>query len=65
MKSSSFSGSIKINLTWKNEAKVIELHAHHELEIDETNVKIRRLDENKTYVEQLVNHIDCIIIERK
>lgn len=53
--SSSFSGSIKINLTWKDESKIIELHAHHELEIDEANVKIRLVDANKTYVEQLVN----------
>lgn len=37
---------MKINLTWTAEAKAIELHAHYDLQIDETNVKVRLLSNN-------------------
>lgn len=50
IESSTFSGTVKINLTWKAEAKVVELHAHYELEIDEPSVKIKLLDDTLTYV---------------
>lgn len=44
----SFIGTIKVNITWKIATKVIELHAHSELSINETNVKIRLLGTNET-----------------
>lgn len=43
---SSFTGKVKINLTWTAEAKAIELHAHYDLQIDETNVKVRLLNKD-------------------
>lgn len=46
--SASFIGTIKINLTWKVESKVIELHAHSELNINETDVKVRLLATNES-----------------
>lgn len=49
LESSTFTGSIKINLTWKAEAKIIELHSHYDLQIDESNVRVRLLDENDLY----------------
>lgn len=51
--SSTFIGKIKINLTWKAEAKVIELHSHYDLQIDENNVKVRLLDGSDSYVNVL------------
>lgn len=45
---SSFVGTIKVNLTWKVESKVIELHAHPELNINETDVKVRLLGTNES-----------------
>lgn len=44
--SSTFTGNVKINLTWKAEAKVIELHSHYDLQINETNVRVRLLSGN-------------------
>lgn len=46
---STFTGNIKMNLTWKAEAKVIELHSHYDLQIDETNVRVRLLSGNAAY----------------
>lgn len=40
---STFTGNVKINLTWRAEAKVIELHTHYDLQIDESNVRVRLL----------------------
>lgn len=48
--SSSFTGTVKMNLTWKIEAKVIELHAHYDLNINESDVKVRLLGTNDSYV---------------
>lgn len=44
----SFIGTIKVNLTWKSDSKVIELHAHAELNINETDVKVRLLATNES-----------------
>lgn len=49
---STFTGIVKINLTWKTEAKAIELHSHYDLKIDEANVRVRLLSGNAAYVEQ-------------
>lgn len=43
LESSTFTGKIRMNLTWKAESKIIELHSHYDLQIDETNVKIHLL----------------------
>lgn len=50
VEASTFTGIVKINLTWRAEAKVIELHSHYELQIDEANVRVRLLSENGAYV---------------
>lgn len=42
--SSTFTGKIRMNLTWKAESKIIELHSHYDLQIDENTVQVRRLD---------------------
>lgn len=47
---STFTGIVKINLTWRTEAKVIELHTHYDLQIDESNVRVRLLSGNAAYV---------------
>lgn len=50
--SSTFTGKIRVNLTWRAEAKVIEMHSHYDLQIDETNVKVRLLSgSSDPYVE--------------
>lgn len=41
---STFTGHVKINLTWKAEAKAIELHSHYDLQIDESSVRVRLLN---------------------
>lgn len=46
--SASFIGTIKINVTWKSDAKVIELHAHSELNVNETDVRVRLLGTNES-----------------
>lgn len=46
LETSTFTGNVKINLTWKAEAKVIELHSHYDLQINETNVRVRLLGVN-------------------
>lgn len=51
---STFTGIVKINLTWKAEAKTIELHSHNELQIDESNVRVRLLSGNAAYVKILL-----------
>lgn len=47
LEASTFTGKIRINLLWKAESKIIELHSHYDLQIDETNVKVHLLDEDK------------------
>lgn len=47
---STFTGIVKINLTWKTEAKAIELHTHYDLQIDQPNVRVRLLSGNAAYV---------------
>lgn len=39
-----------MNLTWKAETKAIELHAHYDLQIDESSVKVRLLNKKDSYV---------------
>lgn len=46
VEASTFTGMVKINLTWRAEAKVIELHTHYDLQIDEANVRVRLLGGN-------------------
>lgn len=48
---STFTGVVKINLTWKTEAKAIELHSHYDLQIDEPNVRVRLLSGNGAQTE--------------
>lgn len=43
MATSTFTGKMKVNITWKAETKAIELHAHYDLNIDESNVRVRLL----------------------
>lgn len=50
MESSSFAGIVKINITWKAETKIIELHSHHDLQIDESKVLVRLLNPKIRYV---------------
>lgn len=50
VEASTFTGIVKINLTWRAEAKVIELHSHYDLQIDESNVRVRLLSGNAAYV---------------
>ncbi|XP_055377677.1 aminopeptidase N [Condylostylus longicornis] len=38
-----FMGDIKMNLSWNDETKKISLHAHFDLEINEKDIKIRKL----------------------
>lgn len=42
--SSTYTGKIRMNLTWKAESKIIELHSHYDLQIDETNVRVQLLN---------------------
>lgn len=37
---SQWNGTIIIPILWKKESKIIELHAHQELEVDETKVQL-------------------------
>lgn len=43
LEAATFNGSIKINITWKATTKKIELHAHFDLNINETDVRVRLL----------------------
>lgn len=51
LEASTFTGNVKINLTWKTEAKAIELHSHYDLQIDESNVRVRLLSGNTSYAQ--------------
>lgn len=44
LESSSYTGIVKINITWKAETKTIELHSHYDLHIDESKVGVRLLN---------------------
>lgn len=52
LESSTFTGKVRVNLTWRAEAKVIEMHSHYDLQIDESNVKVRLLSGSDPYVIQ-------------
>lgn len=54
VEASTFTGIVKVNLTWRAESKVIELHTHYDLQIDEANVRVRLLSENAAYVEKRI-----------
>lgn len=44
IESSTFTGKIRMNLTWKAESKIIELHSHYDLQIDESTVQVHLLE---------------------
>lgn len=50
LEASTFTGKIRMNLTWKAESKIIELHSNYELQIDESNVKVRLISDTEPYV---------------
>lgn len=54
---STFTGIVKINLTWRTEGKVIELHTHYDLQIEESNVRVRLLSGNAAYVQIKTNNL--------
>lgn len=45
MEEGSFTGNIKMNLSWNDDTRKISLHAHFELNIED--VKIRKIDTKK------------------
>lgn len=50
LETSTFTGKMRMNLTWRAESKIIEMHSHYDLQIDESNVKIRLLSGGDPYV---------------
>lgn len=59
-----FTGIIKMNLSWNDDTKKISLHAHHDLNIEEKDIILRKINPKKDSNSESEEKFSNIAIER-